>query len=305
MDATPRSAATRPGNSVSWSKGSAGTSLRWKWRRRWRPRPPSRHFRSASPAQAQADCGWSCPATWSSAAARPSLTARLDRAAGVTRFELLPTVGDAALVLSLNSHAQRREEAVLARSVLIDEVAAGCEKLHVAVSLSILYRAVDRFRFVVPDGFEITNIPSPLLARWDIQVEGGRKIANVRLREQTNDPVIVRVEAIRAGSPTDAWKLPQFEPLDVVGHAAVVGVLLEQPLKIESLQAERLIPIDASVLAQAMPEAGPGAARGPACAGGRLLRPAGTLRPVGPVRHAGGGNGRRQQRPADCRGRRA
>ena len=28
------------------------------------------------PREAQADCGWSCPATWSSAAARPSLTAR-------------------------------------------------------------------------------------------------------------------------------------------------------------------------------------------------------------------------------------
>ena len=180
---------------------------------------------------------------------------QMDRAAGVTRFELLPTVGDAALVLSLNSHAQRRQEAVLARSVLIDEVAEGCEKLHAAVSLSILYRAVDRFRFVVPEGFEITNVSSPLLARWDIQVEGGRRIANVRLREQTNDPVIVRVEAFRAGSPTEAWKLPQLEPLDVVGRAAVVGVLLEQPLKIESLQAENLIPIDASVLAQAMPEA--------------------------------------------------
>ena len=179
---------------------------------------------------------------------------QLDRAAGVTRFELLPPAGDAVLVLSLNSHAQRREEAVLARSVLIDEVAAGCEKLHVAVTLSILYRAVDHFRFAVPDGFEITDISSPLLARWDIQAEGGRKIANVRLREQTNDAVIVRVEAIRPCAAGDAWKLPQFEPLDVVGHVAVVGVLLEQPLKIESLRAEGLIPVDVSVVAQAMPE---------------------------------------------------
>ena len=32
----------------------------------------------------------------------------LDRAAGVTRFELLPTAGDATLVMSLNSHLQRQ-----------------------------------------------------------------------------------------------------------------------------------------------------------------------------------------------------
>ena len=49
----------------------------------------------------------------------------VDRAAGVTRFELLPTAGDATLVMSLNSHLQRREQAVIARSVLVDEVTAG------------------------------------------------------------------------------------------------------------------------------------------------------------------------------------
>ena len=105
----------------------------------------------------------------------------LDRAAGVTRFELLPAAGDATLVMSLNSHLQRREQAVIARSVLVDEVTAACEKLYATVSLAILYRAVDHFRFVVPEGFEITEINSPLLSRWDVKVENRRKIANVRL----------------------------------------------------------------------------------------------------------------------------
>ena len=166
----------------------------------------------------------------------------LDRKAGVTRFELLPTAGDATLVMSLNSHLQRREQAVIARSVLVDEVTAACEKLHATVSLAILYRAVDRFRFVVPEGFEITEIASPLLARWDVQTEGGRKIANVRLREQTTETVVLNISAVRVPAPLapeKTWQFPQWEPLDVEGHVhveghvAVLGLLAEQPLKAE------------------------------------------------------------------------
>ena len=177
----------------------------------------------------------------------------VDHAAGVTRFELLPPAGDATLVMSLNSHLQRREQAVAARSVLVDEVTAAYEKLHATISLAILYRAVDHFRFVVPEGFEITEITSPLLARWDIQNEAGRKVANVHFREQTNEAVVLNISAIRVPAPLAAWQFPRLEPLDVVGHVAVVGLLVEQPLKAQSLAAQGLIPVDAAVLALAMP----------------------------------------------------
>ena len=46
----------------------------------------------------------------------------------------------------------------MARSVLIDEVTQAYEKLYATVSLGILYRAVDQFSFVVPEGFEITEV---------------------------------------------------------------------------------------------------------------------------------------------------
>ena len=39
---------------------------------------------------------------------------RVDEAARVTRFELLPRAGDATILMSLNSHLQRREQAVAA-----------------------------------------------------------------------------------------------------------------------------------------------------------------------------------------------
>ena len=238
----------------------------------------------------------------------------LDPKAGVTRFELLPTVGDATLVMSLNSHLQGREQAVVAASVLVDEVTAAYEKLHATVSLEILYRAVDRFRFVVPEGFEITEIASPLLARWDVQTEGGRKIANVRLREQTTETVVLNISAVRVPAPLapeKTWQFPQWEPLDVEGHVhveghvAVLGLLAEEPLKAEAIQPEGLIPIDTAVLSLAMPAGAGSRAGGPGVAGrGRLLRPAGPLPFDRAVCQAAGRAGRDRERALDPRGRR-
>ena len=94
--------------------------------------------------------------------------------------------------MTLNSHLQRQDRAVVARSVLVDEVTEAYEKLYATVSCAILYRAVDQFRFVVPEGFEITEVTSPLLARWDVRNEGGRKVLGVRLREQTTETVVLR-----------------------------------------------------------------------------------------------------------------
>ena len=95
--------------------------------------------------------------------------------------------------MSLNSHLQRQSRAFAVRSVLIDEITEGYEKLHATVSLEILYQPMDQFRFAVPEGFEITEITSPLLARWDVQEVAGKKVVNVKLREQTNETVVLNL----------------------------------------------------------------------------------------------------------------
>ena len=69
-------------------------------------------------------------------------------------------------------------------------------------------------RFVVPEGFEITDISSPMLARWDIQPDGNRKVATVRFREQTTDDVVLSISAVRAGVSPGQWQLPRWEPLE-------------------------------------------------------------------------------------------
>jgi hypothetical protein len=177
-----------------------------------------------------------------------------------TRFALLPQEGDVALEMSLNSHLQRQSRAVAVRSVLIDEITEGYEKLHATVSLEILYQPMDQFRFAVPEGFEITEISSPLLARWDVQEVGGKRFMNVRLRERTNETVVLNVSALRTPSRLAAWQSPDLRPLpldegplDVVAQSAIVGLMVEDRLKPETIDAEGLIAIDTSVLAKALP----------------------------------------------------
>ncbi len=201
----------------------------------------------------------------------------VDAQAEVTRFELLPPAGDASLVMTLNSRLKRQQRAVVARSVFVDEVTSAYEKLHATVSLDILHQAVDHFRFVVPEGFEITKIDSPLLSRWDVQqtvVDGkpSERILNAWLREPTTETVVLNIAAIKTPSADQPWTFPrswQFPALrpvaeDVVGQVAVLGLLVEEYLQADSIagQEELLIPIDVEVLSRAMPaslfEAQPG-----------------------------------------------
>ena len=160
--------------------------------------------------------------------------------------------------MSLNSHLQRSEQAVASRCVLFDEVTEAYEKLHATVTLWVLHRAMDRFRFAVPEGFEITEINSPLLARWDVETAAGRKIVNVRLREPTTETVVLSLAAIKTPSQLKGWRMPRLEllaedPHDVVGQVTVLGLLVEDHLKAESLAAGDLIPVDTGVLASALP----------------------------------------------------
>ena len=57
---------------------------------------------------------------------------------------------------------------VLARSVVVDEITAAYERLHVTASMDILHGATDQFRFVVPAGFEITGVATPELSHWEV-----------------------------------------------------------------------------------------------------------------------------------------
>lgn len=176
-----------------------------------------------------------------------------DEAAQKTRLELLLPAGDTTLVMSLNSRLKRMDRVVMARSVLVDEVTSAYERLHATISLDVLHRAVKDFRFVVPRGFDLTDVHSPNLARWEVTAGPDGDWLDVHLREEATGTVVLNLVAARARPPLGDWEFPRFEPVDTVGHVAVAGLLLEERLTVRTLAAKNLVPVDRAVLMKALP----------------------------------------------------
>ena len=180
-----------------------------------------------------------------------------DGTAGETRFDLLPKSGPLSLVMTLNSRLKRKERVVVARGVYVDELTEANEQLHATISFSITRSArPEHFcdPVAVPAGFEVTSVASPELARWVIRRDGGRRIVTATLREEVTGTIVLAASARRTRPALRGWRLPRFEPLDVAGEVAIVGLLVEDRLKVEGLEAAGLIPIDHQVLSQAMPQ---------------------------------------------------
>ena len=205
------------------------------------PAPPSSRFRVTVPGNVEVKSG------------AEVVSRTVDREANVTRFEILPQQGRVQLAMSLNNKMLQHQRVVVARSVVIDELTEAYERLHATVSMRILHGAADSFRFEIPNGFEITDVASPLLARFDIAGNDDRRILNVTLREPTSDDVVLNISAVKTPDSLRDWKAPQLLPLDTAAHAAVVGVLLDGRLSVNSIDAVGLIPINNSDLNNALP----------------------------------------------------
>ena len=170
-----------------------------------------------------------------------------------TTFDLLPRRGLNSLVLSLNNHQLRKESVVVAHSVVIDEITSAYERLYVTASMSVLHGATEQFRFALPEGFEVTSVAAPQVARWAITTENNQRILDVHLREPITDTASLEIAAIRTPVALADWRLPKLAAMDVAGDVAVVGLLLESRLKPADLQPTNLISIDTGILRQALP----------------------------------------------------
>ena len=174
-----------------------------------------------------------------------------------TRLELIPARGPLAVVMSFNNKKLQDKRVVVAKSVLVTEVTQGYERIHANVSHRVLHGAVDKFRFEVPAGFEVTGVESPLLSRWEMknekQGETERSVLEAVLREPTTESVVLEISASRSPPQFEKWTLPRLIPLDVAGQVAVVALLVEDRLQAAAIVPEGLLPIDAAVLATAIP----------------------------------------------------
>ncbi len=184
------------------------------------------------------------------------LNRRVDSTAGVTHFDLLPAQGAMNLVMSLNNKRLRDETTMLARGVLINEITQGYQRLHANLSMNVLHGAADEFRIAVPTDYEITQVTSPLLAKWSVEESAeasSGKVLVIKLRELINDRTTVQLRADRLKPVLGDWQMPKLEPLKVAGFASVVGILIEDQLVSESIDSQQLIPIDNQILTAALP----------------------------------------------------
>ncbi len=178
---------------------------------------------------------------------------RFDEAAQQTRFTLLPPAGPVELVMTLNNRLLQTRRVVIARAVIVDEVTRAYEQLHATFSMAILHRPVSRFRFALPDGFDLTDVNTPLLSHWAIDDATEPRTLEVILREPTSDTVVLTLSAIRTPAQLQTWQMPALRPLDVAGETTVVGLLSEASLELQALDQAGLLPIDNDVIAQALP----------------------------------------------------
>ncbi len=178
-----------------------------------------------------------------------------DEVGQVTRIQPAPETGTVSLTMTLNNRLLQSRRVVVARSVIVDEITQAYERLHATFSMAVLHRPVDRFRFALPDGFELTDVHSPLLSHWVVEPDGSTPVLQVQLREPTTETVLITLSGASTGADAGLgdWTLPRIEPLDVAGQVAVVGLLLEDRLEIARLTSEKLIPIDTTVLRDAFP----------------------------------------------------
>lgn len=205
------------------------------------PRPPAARMRLAVPGDVELRSGAAV------------LSRQVQADPRQTRFELIPSSADCTLVFTLNSHLKQTESVLTASGVYLHEVTQGYERIHSTISFQVLYRAIDQLRLVVPAGFEVQEASTPLLARWEVAQEEGRSVLVVRLREQTTEPIVLNVTAVRAPAVFDDWTASRWEPLDVAAHVGVVGLLLEDRLDAVRVETSGLTPIDVESLQLALP----------------------------------------------------
>ena len=178
-----------------------------------------------------------------------------DADSGTTRFELLPKRGPMSVVLSRNNRLEHKRSLLIARGVTVAQISEAREILHTTLSMNVLHRPVDRFRFVVPKGFEVTNVDCPHLARWTVDDQDGRSVLEVGLSQPVSETEVVRISSVRPGSSWANWSLSRIQPLDVVSDVSVVGVILDERMNIGAIEEQGLIPIDTRVISGVIPKA--------------------------------------------------
>ncbi|MBM4000820.1 MAG: hypothetical protein FJ297_14990 [Planctomycetes bacterium] len=182
----------------------------------------------------------------------------VDEGAGNTQFRLLAPSGPWNFVLSLNNRVLRRDRVMVARSVVLDEVSQAVERFHVTSTVSVLHGAVEQIEYHLPESFEITDVACDQLSRWELASPAdGKRRLRVHLRAPSAEPMTIRLAGERVASSGADWRFPTIEVLDTAGSVAVLGLLVEDLLRVHDPVASGLVSIDRAILSHAGTDAMP------------------------------------------------
>lgn len=168
-----------------------------------------------------------------------------DEGTDSTRLELVPTREPMQVVLSRN-HRQRQAEAVVeARSVQFVSVGEYGEALQATVTVDIPHGSVRELAFRLPEGLSVTAVTGSDVARWS--ADQGR--LSVAFRDDLTGSSTISIAGLRTGSPLGDWQFPVLRPLAVIGHSALLGVLLDDRLETRGTISAGLIAIPTALAA--------------------------------------------------------
>jgi hypothetical protein len=185
-----------------------------------------------------------------------------DSDADQTNFDLVLPNGNGDLSFTVNNRQVQENLLISAQSVLVSEVTQGYERLHATVSYRIWQGSTKDLVLKLPPGFEVTTASSPLLSRWDQQTTADeRNLLRVELLERVADRLVLEITANR--SPVagrqwievlENWTFPRLTPLDTQSSVSVLGLVVEDRLQVRRVEKSHLLPLDARVLDQAIPQ---------------------------------------------------
>ena len=184
-----------------------------------------------------------------------------DEGSDETQFDLVLPGPEVTLAFTLNNRQVQNSLSISSQSVLVSEVTQGYERLHATVSYRIWQGATDVFTLTIPEGFEVTEVETPFLARWEQQkVDGGEARLRIEMREKQTGRVLVKFTANRSPklgvdwlASLRSWQFPKAVPLDTQNAVYILGLVAEERLQVRGFQTNGLLSLDGGVLEQAIP----------------------------------------------------
>ncbi|GAB6186178.1 hypothetical protein [Thermopirellula anaerolimosa] len=171
---------------------------------------------------------------------------------GDTRFDLVLPDEETTLVLTLNSRLRQDRRLIHARSVNVVEVGEAARRICGEIAFDVLDQPVSSLRLSIPERYAVTAVDCSAATKWQEQQAEDRRELTIALREPTAGRITVRVQGVQTGTSETDVPIALFQPLDTASHAAVVGLMLDPNLRVESFREAGVVRIDGSAVAEVL-----------------------------------------------------